>query len=54
MLTKIDKAYVSALVSFISLNAMTFFGFEISIAMQAGIVSLITGVLTWAVPNKQT
>jgi hypothetical protein len=51
MLSKIDKAWASALVSFLSLTALQFFGFEISPTLQAAAVSLITMVATWAVPN---
>jgi hypothetical protein len=53
MFTKIDKAYVAAAVSFLSLTAMQFFGFELDTSVQAGIVAVVTAVMTWAVPNKK-
>lgn len=52
MLTKIDKAYVSAAVSFLSLTLMNFFGVELDATVQAGIVAVITAAFTWLVPNK--
>lgn len=52
MFTTIDKAWVTALVSFISLTSLQFFGVEISAVMQASIVSVVMGLITWAVPNK--
>lgn len=52
MLTKIDKAWTAALVSFLSLTAMQFFGVEFSEQVQAGIVAVLSFALTWAVPNK--
>lgn len=53
MLTSIDKAWVSAAVSFLSLTTMQFFGFEIDATLQAGIVAVVTAAFTWLVPNKQ-
>lgn len=52
MFSKFDKAYVSALVSFVSLTTMTFLGFELDPTLQAGIVAVISGAFTWLVPNK--
>lgn len=53
MFSKVDKMWVSALVSFLSLTALQFFGFEVDATLQAAIVGVITGALTWLVPNKQ-
>lgn len=53
MFTSIDKAYVAAAVSFLSLTAMQFFGIELDATVQAGIVAVATALLTWAVPNKK-
>lgn len=52
MFTKIDKAWIAALVSFGSLTALQFFGIEVSDTVQNGIVGIITAVMVWAVPNK--
>lgn len=52
MLTKFDKAYTAALVSFLSLTIANFFGIEVPAEMQAAIVGLITGAMTYLVPNK--
>jgi hypothetical protein len=52
MFSKFDKAYAAALVSFISLTAANFFGVEVSPEMQAALVGLISGAVTWLVPNK--
>jgi membrane associated rhomboid family serine protease len=50
-MTKFNKAWVSALVSFLAMSAANFFGFEISVEVQAAVVGVITGILTWLVPN---
>lgn len=52
MFTKVDKMWVSGLVSFLALTAMQFFNVEIDATLQAGIVAVITAALTWLVPNK--
>lgn len=52
MLTKFDKAYVAAAVSFIALTLMNFTGIELDAQVQAGIVAVITAALVWLVPNK--
>ncbi len=52
MLTTIDKAWVSGLVSFIAMTSAQFFGFDIPPTVQAAIISAFMFVLTWAVPNK--
>lgn len=52
MFTKVDKMWVSALVSFLSMSAMQFFGWQIDASLQAAIVGLITGAITFLVPNK--
>lgn len=52
MFSKWDKAWVAALVGFGSYTAMQFFGLEVSEPVQAGIASLLSGALTWLVPNK--
>lgn len=53
MFTKFDKAYVAAAVSFISLTAMQFFGFELGQELQNGLVAVITAALVYLVPNKK-
>lgn len=50
-LAKFNKAWVAAAVSFAAITAATFFGFDLSTATQAGIISAVTAVLTWLVPN---
>jgi hypothetical protein len=50
-LAKFNKAWVAAAVSFAALTAAAFFGLDISPTTQAAIVSGVTGVLTWLVPN---
>ena len=52
MLAKINKAWVSALVAFISMTVANFFGFELSAEVQAAIIAVIIGFFTWLVPNK--
>lgn len=52
MISKIDKAWVAAAVSFLSLTVMQFFGIEIDATVQNGIVAVITAAFTWLVPNK--
>jgi hypothetical protein len=52
MFSKIDKAWVAAAVSFLSLTAMQFFGIEIDASVQNGIVAVVTAALVWLVPNK--
>jgi hypothetical protein len=50
-LAKANKAWVAAAVSFAALTAAAFFGISLSDTMQAGIISAVTGILTWLVPN---
>lgn len=52
MLSRFDKAYTAALVSFLSLTAANFFGIEVSPEVQAALVGLITGAMTYLIPNK--
>lgn len=52
MFSRVDKMWVSGLVSFASLTAMQFFGFSIDPTVQAAIVAVLTSALTWLVPNK--
>lgn len=52
MFSKWDKAFVAAAVSFGSLVALQFFGVEVPTETQAAIVAVVTGVLTFLVPNK--
>jgi hypothetical protein len=52
MFSKFDKAWIAAAVSFASLTAMQFFGIEINEQVQAGIVSVVTAVMVYWVPNK--
>lgn len=52
MFTFMDKAYMAAMVSFLSLTAMQFWGIEISPTAQNGIVGLLTGIMTYWIPNK--
>ena len=50
-LSKFNKAWVAAAVSFVGLSAMTFFGVTISPTAQATIISAVTAILTFLVPN---
>jgi hypothetical protein len=52
MFSKIDKAWVAAAVSFLSLTAMQFFGIAITDSVQSGIVAVITAAMVYLVPNK--
>ena len=45
------KAWVAAAVSFAAITAASFFGLDISPEFQAAAVAVITGVMTWLVPN---
>lgn len=50
-LAKFNKAWVAAAVTFAGLTLATFFGIDLSAATQTAIVSAVTGILTWLVPN---
>lgn len=50
-LAKFNKAWVAAAVSFAAITGAAFFGFNLSPTTQAGIISAVTAVLTWLVPN---
>ena len=52
MFSKFDKAYVAAIVSFISLTAMQFFGVTIDANLQNAIVAIVSGMFVFATPNK--
>lgn len=52
MLTKFDKAYVAALISFLALNLQHWAGVELTVELQAALVAVVTGLFTWWVPNK--
>ena len=52
MLSKFDKAWVALAVSFIAQTAMQFWGVEVSVEIQATVVSVITAALVFLVPNK--
>lgn len=53
MFTKVDKMWVAALVSFLSMTAMQFWGLEIGQEFQNGLVAVLTAAMVWLVPNKQ-
>jgi hypothetical protein len=53
MFTQFDKAWVAGLVSFGTMTAATFWGIKIDPTMQTVIIGLLTGGLTWLVPNKR-
>lgn len=48
---KANKMWMGALVSFLSLSAITFFGIKIDPVVQNLIVGILTGGVVWAVPN---
>lgn len=48
-----NKAWVAALVSFIAMTGATYLHFTISPEIQAMIVALLTGGMTFIVPNKK-
>lgn len=50
-LAKFNKAWVAAAVAFGAITALTFFGVDVSATTQAAIISAVTGILTWLVPN---
>ncbi len=52
MISKIDKTWVAALVSFASLTVMQFFNIQIDATVQNGIIAVVTAALVWLVPNK--
>lgn len=65
MFTKVDKAWVALLVSFLSATILQFVGWDISPELQAGFteavwsllqglgpVAVATGFFTWLIPNK--
>lgn len=52
MFTNIDKAWITAAVTFSALSASTFFGLTIDPTVQAGIVSVVSFLVTYFVPNK--
>lgn len=52
MLTKFDKALAALLVSFGSSLALHFFGWQVSPETQAAIVTGLTTLFVWLVPNK--
>lgn len=56
-ITKNAKALVAAVVSFLSVVLAARFGFEIPLEWQGMIVtavmSVVTGLLTYLIPNKQ-
>jgi hypothetical protein len=52
MLTKLDKAYVAGLVSFLCMQVSHWFGFTIDPTIQAAAVGAILFVLTYVTPNK--
>jgi len=52
-LAKMNKAWVAAAVAFVAITGAQFLGFNIDAATQAAIISGVTGVLTWLVPNYQ-
>ena len=52
MLTKLDKAYVAGLVSFLCMQVQHWFGFEVDVTIQAAIVGVILFLVTYVTPNK--
>ena len=53
MVTSVDKMWVAGVVSFICQYVLSqFFGIELDATAQAAIVSLITAVATYLIPNK--
>jgi len=52
-LAKMNKAWVAAAVAFVAITGAQFLGFNIDATTQAAIISGVTGVLTWLVPNYQ-
>jgi hypothetical protein len=52
MFSRIDKTWVAAAVSFLSLSALQFFNIQIDATVQNGIIAVVTAALVWLVPNK--
>jgi hypothetical protein len=52
MLTKLDKAYVAGLVSFLCMQVSHWFGFTIDPTIQAAAVGVILFIVTYLTPNK--
>jgi hypothetical protein len=52
MLTTVDKAWVSGLVSAFGMKASEWFGLTLDTNTQVLLVAVIVAFMTWLVPNK--
>ncbi|MDZ4737681.1 MAG: hypothetical protein SGJ07_15165 [Rhodospirillaceae bacterium] len=52
MLTKLDKAYVAGLVSFLCMQLQHWAGFTVDPTIQAAAVGVILFIVTYVTPNK--